>query len=327
MALNGIDISSYQATLDPARVPGDIVIIKATQGTHYVNPYCDRHYQKAVKAGKLVGVYHFVESSPSPEAQADYFVKNIKGYIGQAVLILDWEDTKDSNALRQGPAFAKRFLDRVFALTGVRPMIYMSISVCTAYNWSAVKAGNYALWAAGYPLGEARIDGYHPTMKMHGSLGAFGSAAMYQYTSKGRLSGYGGDLDLDVFFGDRTAWAKYATKAGSKPAAAPAPAQPAAPAKKSVATLADEVIAGKWGTGQDRKNRIIKAGYDYTVVQKAVNAKLVTKKPAATYYTVRRGDTLSGIARKYGTSVAAIQKLSGIKNPNKIYAGQKIRVK
>jgi GH25 family lysozyme M1 (1,4-beta-N-acetylmuramidase) len=326
MSLNGIDISSYQATLDPARVPGDIVIIKATQGTHYVNPYCDRHYQKALKAGKLVGVYHFVESSPSPEAQADYFVKNVRGYIGQAVLILDWEDTKNSNALRQGPNFAKRFLDRVFALTGVRPMIYMSISVCTAYNWSAVKAGNYGLWVAAYYYGYKTI-GYTPNCPLKGGLGAFGSAAMYQYTSSGRLPGYDGNLDLDVFYGDRAAWAKYAAKAGTKPAATPAPAQPAAPGKKSIAILVDEVIAGKWGTGQDRKNRLTKAGYDYNAVQRAVNAKLITKKPAATYYTVRRGDTLSGIARKYGTSVAAIQKLSGIKNPNKIYAGQKIRVK
>jgi LysM repeat protein len=87
------------------------------------------------------------------------------------------------------------------------------------------------------------------------------------------------------------------------------------------------VITGKWGTGKDRQQRLTAAGYDYNAVQKAVNAKLAAKKPAAVYYTVRRGDTLSAIARRYGTSVAAIQRLSGIKNPNKIYVGQTIRVK
>jgi LysM repeat protein len=150
---------------------------------------------------------------------------------------------------------------------------------------------------------------------------------MYQYTSSGRLPGYGGNLDLDVFYGDRVAWARYAAKVGTKPAATPAPAQPAAPGKKSIAILADEVITGKWGTGKDRQQRLTAAGYDYNAVQKAVNAKLAAKKPAAVYYTVRRGDTLSAIARRYGTSVAAIQRLSGIKNPNKIYVGQTIRVK
>ena len=37
---------------------------------------------------------------------------------------------------------------------------------------------------------------------------------------------------------------------------------------------AKEVIAGKWGNGDDRKNRLVAAGYDYNAVQRAVNAKL-----------------------------------------------------
>ena len=46
------------------------------------------------------------------------------------------------------------------------------------------------------------------------------------------------------------------------------------------------------------------------------------------YYTVVSGDTLSDIAQKYGTSLASILKLNpGIKNPNVIYPGQKIRMK
>lgn len=44
--------------------------------------------------------------------------------------------------------------------------------------------------------------------------------------------------------------------------------------KKSVDVIAQEVIAGKWGNGDDRKNRLTAAGYDYNAVQKAVNAKL-----------------------------------------------------
>ena len=44
--------------------------------------------------------------------------------------------------------------------------------------------------------------------------------------------------------------------------------------KKSVDTLAREVIQGKWGNGDDRKNRLIKAGYDYNAVQKRVNELL-----------------------------------------------------
>ena len=48
--------------------------------------------------------------------------------------------------------------------------------------------------------------------------------------------------------------------------------------KKTVAQLADEVLAGKWGNGPDRKNRLTAAGYDYNAVQNAVNAKLSGQK-------------------------------------------------
>ena len=41
--------------------------------------------------------------------------------------------------------------------------------------------------------------------------------------------------------------------------------------KKSIDTLAKEVIAGKWGNGEERKQKLTAAGYDYNAVQKRVN--------------------------------------------------------
>lgn len=52
------------------------------------------------------------------------------------------------------------------------------------------------------------------------------------------------------------------------------PAKPKPPAKKSVAQLAGEVIAGKWGNGADRRKRLTAAGHDYTAVQAEVNRRL-----------------------------------------------------
>lgn len=51
------------------------------------------------------------------------------------------------------------------------------------------------------------------------------------------------------------------------------------------------------------------------------------KQTAHVYYVVKRGDTLSGIASKYGTTYQRLAQINGIADPNKIYAGQKIRVK
>ena len=100
------------------------------------------------------------------------------------------------------------------------------------------------------------------------------------------------------------------------------------PAKKSNEEIANEVIAGKWGNGQDRVNRLTQAGYNYDAVQAIVNQKLGTgKSSGAQYYTIQRGDTLYGLAIKFGTTIGQLQAWNGIKNANKIYAGDKIRVK
>lgn len=51
------------------------------------------------------------------------------------------------------------------------------------------------------------------------------------------------------------------------------------------------------------------------------------KKTSATYYTVKKGDTLTRIAKRYNTTVNKIISLNNIKDPNKIYVKQKIRIK
>lgn len=55
---------------------------------------------------------------------------------------------------------------------------------------------------------------------------------------------------------------------------APSPQPPSGGGGKSVSQLADEVIAGNWGNGDDRRTRLQNAGYDYNAVQAEVNRKL-----------------------------------------------------
>lgn len=49
-------------------------------------------------------------------------------------------------------------------------------------------------------------------------------------------------------------------------------------------------------------------------------------KPAETVYTVQRGDTLTYIAQKYGTTYQRLAEFNGIKSPSRIYVGQKIKI-
>lgn len=314
--LKGIDISHWQANLDIASTGAQFVICKATQGTTFVDPSCDRHYQIAKRLGLKLGVYHYA-SGGDPVAEADFFVRNIKGYIGEAILILDWEKTQNGR-YHEHASWCLRFLNRVKELTGVKPLVYMSASVIKVADWSKVVAGDYGLWVAGWPDNRDSWD--IPDFRWDVKPWPF--YALWQYTSSG------GRLDRDVFMGDATAWDKYANSSGSP---TPSPTPTPAPARKSNEDLATEVIRGDWGNGQDRKNRLTAAGYDYGAVQNIVNQRLAgssgSNGSGEVWYTVKSGDTLWGIAQRYGTTYQEIARLSGIPDPNKIWPGQRVRVK
>ena len=87
--MHGTDQSNWQ----PNQITeGDFIICKATEGCGYVDPTCDAKYQMNKAAGKLLGVYHYArpDLGNSAEAEAEFFVNNIKGYIKEAILVLDW---------------------------------------------------------------------------------------------------------------------------------------------------------------------------------------------------------------------------------------------
>ncbi len=94
--------------------------------------------------------------------------------------------------------------------------------------------------------------------------------------------------------------------------------------KYSDKELAQMVLKGQFGNGATRKAKL---GKRYEMVQYEVNKLLGAMPSTGVYYIVKSGDTLSGIAAKYKTTVANLVKLNGIKNPNLIYVNQKIRVK
>jgi lysozyme len=203
--LNGIDVSSNQHGISIQALQGlDFVIIKATEGTTYVNPDMPAQVRGATSNGRLLGFYHYAKSS-SPVAEADHFLRTVGKHLGKAVLFLDWED---KGALAKGPSAALLFLERVFLRTGVRPMLYTSLDVENSYNWGRVVDANYGLWVAQYNNYNT-VNGFE-VRDLYGSLAHWPSCAIHQYSSCGRLAGYNGNLDLDVFYGGADAWLRYA---------------------------------------------------------------------------------------------------------------------
>lgn len=254
--MNGIDISAWQGdeNIDLNKVPFDFCIVKATEGTSYKNRYFAAHCDAVLKKKKLLGAYHYANGG-DVQKEADYFLTYVKKYIGKAVLILDWEAKNNHLFGVKDLEWCLQWCSYVQKKAGIKPLIYIQKSAM-----NAVKKAGYGLWVAQYP--DYVETGYQKHPWNEGTY----NCLLRQYTSVGKLPGYNGSLDLNKAYISAASWRKLATKAVKIAAIKPV--------KKSVNTIAREVLAGKWGNGTDRKSRLTKAGYDYNKVQAAVN-KLV----------------------------------------------------
>lgn len=95
MTVKVLDVSSHQNTTFP--LTGiDGVIVKATEGTSYVNPKHDAQVSFARAHGQVVGHYHYAHDG-NIHGQVDYFLKHSKVH-STDILALDWEEPKVSNA-------------------------------------------------------------------------------------------------------------------------------------------------------------------------------------------------------------------------------------
>ena len=207
MSMRGIDISNHQGR-EGFKISNhlhqiDFCICKATQGVNFVDAYCDVFVQTLISADKPWGFYHFGDSRNDPVAEADYFYRNTSNYFGHGVPILDWEGLYENGELVSSPSvdWVNRFVARIYELTRVHPWIYGN-------PWRFNQGGvdqNCMRWIASYPNVISPPLDYDPgePPQTDGLVGA------WQFCSDGRLEGYAGNLDFDIFYGDAEAWQRY----------------------------------------------------------------------------------------------------------------------
>lgn len=202
--MNGIDISNHQSTMDLSAVLSktatDIVICKATEGISFIDKYLTGFVKVAMAKGCLIGIYHFARPEKNTaKAEAEFFYRYFKPYAGKAVPILDWE-----SAGKYKVSWALEWMERVEKLTGSTPMFYTYENVENSYDWS--KLTKYPLWIAKYK--DYVIDHNHD-MSAAGPkprLKHWKSYVMWQWTSSGRLMGYGKNLDCNRYYGTKEDW-------------------------------------------------------------------------------------------------------------------------
>ena len=317
----GIDVSHWQGAIDWAKVKAagiQFAIIKSggSDAGFYTDPRWEENYKGAKANGIAVGAYYFVGpgciSVADGQADAERFLAQLNGKRFEYPVYIDVEATPASK--KAGATEA-------------------AIAFCRAMEAGGYYAGIYSSTYSGFRdrLDDSKLTPFTHWVAQYASKCTYGgSYGIWQYSSSGQVNGISGRVDMDVSYQDFPSIIKAGGFNGyAKKAAAPKPVAPVQP-HKTVEKIAREVLTGKWGNGDDRRRRLASAGYDAAAVQAKVNELLhAQSRPQAVYYTIQRGDTLSGIARRYGTSVSAIQKLNAslIRNVNRIQAGWKIRVK
>ncbi|MFD1466460.1 GH25 family lysozyme [Lapidilactobacillus mulanensis] len=358
MALKFIDIFSGSGTEIAGRSDVDGVIIKATQGTTYVNPLCNAQYALAKQKGRLLGLYHYAAGG-DPVAEANYFIANIKNYVGETVLVLDWESYQNSAWGTIG--WGEKFVNRIHELTGVWPLLYTGLDGIRQNKSLATKCG---LWFAGYP--DNRDSWTVPTFSYN--ISPWSTYTLWQFSSSN------GKLDRNVAAVDANGWRKIANPSGttkpvtpSKPVVKPTPAVPAySTAGKTLEAMANDVMAGKVGSGATRAKLL---GRYATSVQVLVNYKMKTVSATSlnstlasevkkgvfgagatrqkllgsyyngvqavinksvvvhTYYTVKSGDSFWSIAQKYGVDMNKLASQNKLTIKSVIHPGQKLLIK
>ncbi|MGP2438860.1 glycoside hydrolase family 25 protein [Streptomyces sp. JW3] len=141
MTISGIDVSNYQSST--YSLSGhDFVVVKATEGTSYVNPKHAAQTARARDNGRVVGHYHYLSASSSMTAQMDYFLAQA-GPRAAEFLAVDWEESGVSNAEKDQ---AIKYLRGKAG--GRKVLLY-----CSQSYWTTRDTTSYAgdgLWIAQY---------------------------------------------------------------------------------------------------------------------------------------------------------------------------------
>lgn len=210
----GIDISGWQKTISWKAIKEagvEFGFIKATEGTGYVNSSYERHRKAARRQGIPVGAYHFArpDSDDGPVAEAEHFLEVATPREADLLPVLDFEHP--GLPPRELARWAKLWLRHVEKRIGEPPILYTYSSFWMSTVRNARGFERYPLWLANYGKDDGKVHAVR-------TVGSWPSVAVHQYTSKGRIPGYGGPLDLNRL---RKGWTLERLRLGAEPPPAP----------------------------------------------------------------------------------------------------------
>lgn len=317
----GIDVSNYQGNIDWSKVKSDgieFVIIRAGWGKNSVDAKFKTYIENAIKQDLNIGIYWFLYGKTEADVIAnavkcDSVIKPYKDKINMKVWA-DWEYDSDNYCKGLNKTtrtkWVKAFCNKLTSL-GYKTGIYANPDyIKNKFN----DISDYPLWLAYY---SSTKGSYNPLI--------------WQHSSKGRVNGISGNVDMDIYYGEEIANNKTVVQV---PVTQP-----------MMNTLTTEYKVKKGDTlnsisvkfkvplkdiiavnPQIKNPNLINVGQVIKIPTTKVEVKVETK-PTYIEYKVKKGDTLGNIAIRNKTTVAKILELNPkITNPNIINVGQIVKI-
>jgi lysozyme len=198
--VRGIDVSHHQGEIDwKAIAAGQIrfAYIKSTEGADYSDPLFKQNWERTRAAGVLRGAYHFYVIDTAGSLQAEHFIATVPVDSSALPPAVDLELSGVNHDVKSVEKFQHElsvFLDAITAHYGTQPVIYTSGDFRDQY-------------LKGMTIGPLWISEVLLTPKSDASK----KWMFWQFSSKGRIPGINGFVDLDVFSGDAGKFEEFLT--------------------------------------------------------------------------------------------------------------------
>ena len=300
----GIDVSEWQGKIDWEVVKNkvDFAILRlgwiGNKNNHTLDKYFERNYTECKRLGIPVGVYVYCYSASVETIKkgAEWTLAKLKDKALDLPVYIDMEDSSIASKGKQVLTDMCIAYNTIIEKAGYWAGVYANKNWFVNYLDKETLSKKYTCWLAQYS------QAYNLEMD---------NIDIWQYSSSGKVDGIVGNVDVNYMYRDLVTEIKGVKKEVVKE-----------PVKEpTIDELVQDVLAGKYGDGIERRKAL---GDKWDEVQAEVNKHY--KKEKQQTYTVKSGDTLSSIAKKYNTTYQEIAKKNNIPNANLIYVGQVLKI-
>lgn len=266
--MKGIDISQHNGTIDFNKVKNevDFVILRlgwiGNKKNHTLDTKFIEYYNSCKSLNIPIGIYVYCYSNSEDNAQsgAEWTINQLKGKLIDLPIYIDMEDDTIKGLGKAKLTQIVVAFNNIIEREGYSAGVYANADWWKNYLNKDVLVPRYTTWVAHYGVNEDKYNGVYD---------------MLQYTSSGSVAGIKSKVDMNKM---------YKVLLNTNGSNTSKPTTPNTPLK-TIDEIANEVINGQWGNGQDRKNKLTNAGYDYNAVQKKVN-ELLSNKSNTNYYPI-----------------------------------------